>query len=100
MRSANTSMSRKCRRLSCIVWIRLHAYYGLFCKADRFQMLDHFPYAVRICNRQRGQASVEYLLMTIVMCLVLFHGQPSLLSRVLRAIQQSYSFFSYGMSLP
>ena len=49
---------------------------------------------------QRGQASIEYLLIGLALCLVLFHGEPSAMKKILVAIQQNYSHFSYAMSLP
>ena len=49
---------------------------------------------------QRGQASIEYLLIGLVLCLVLFHGEFSAMKKILAAIQQNYSHFSYAMSLP
>ena len=45
-------------------------------------------------------ASIEYLLIGLALCLVLFHGEPSAMKKILVAIQQNYSHFSYAMSLP
>lgn len=52
----------------------------------------------RVC--QRGQASIEYLLIGLALCIVLFHGDPSAMKKILVAIQQNYAHFSYAMSLP
>ena len=48
----------------------------------------------------RGQASIEYVVICLVLVLALFHGDPSPMDRMLSAIQHHYARFTYSMSLP
>ncbi|MGE0310604.1 MAG: hypothetical protein AB7P21_03135 [Lautropia sp.] len=48
----------------------------------------------------RGQAMVEYLLLTALIGLVLVIGQDSPLEMLFRAFQDAWGRFTYAMSMP
>ena len=48
----------------------------------------------------QGQASIEYVVICLVLVLALFHGDPSPMDRMLSAIQLHYARFTFSMSLP
>jgi len=49
---------------------------------------------------QAGAASVEYLVISVLVVLVLINGNPSPLERFFDAMKTAYAKFSYAMSLP
>jgi len=49
---------------------------------------------------QRGQSSIEYLVIFVLVVLVLINGNPSPLERFFDAVKTAYAKFSYAMSLP
>jgi hypothetical protein len=50
--------------------------------------------------RQRGQSTVEYIIITVLVVIVLVNGNPSPLERFFDAIKEAYARFSYAMSQP
>lgn len=56
---------------------------------------------IRTCGAlPQGQASIEYVVICLVLVLALFHGDPSPMDRMLSAIQHHYARFTFSMSLP
>lgn len=51
-------------------------------------------------RRQRGQATVEYAIAAVFVCLVLFTGNPSLLELMLSVLRDSHSASSYAIGSP
>ena len=49
---------------------------------------------------QRGQSTVEYLVITLLVVIVLINGNPSPIERFFDAIKEAYAKFSYAMSQP
>ncbi len=49
---------------------------------------------------QRGQAMTEFVIVATLVMLVLFVGEPSLLERLLAAIQDRYGRFTFAIALP
>lgn len=47
-----------------------------------------------------GQTSIEFLVICTALCVALFSGNPSLLDRMLTAIQEAHAQYTFGMSLP
>lgn len=51
-------------------------------------------------GRQKGQATVEYAIAAVFVCLIVFTGNPSLLELMLSAIRDSHSASSYAIGSP
>jgi len=49
---------------------------------------------------QAGATSIEYLVISVLVVLVLINGNPSPLERFFDAMKTAYAKFSYAMSLP
>jgi Flp pilus assembly pilin Flp len=49
---------------------------------------------------QAGATSVEYLVISVLVVIVLINGNPSPLERFFDAMKTAYAKFSYAMSLP
>lgn len=49
---------------------------------------------------QKGQATVEYAIAAVFVCLILFVGNPSPLELMLSAIRASHSASSYAIGSP
>lgn len=49
---------------------------------------------------QRGQSTIEYLVITLLVVIVLINGNPSPIERFFDAIKEAYAKFSYAMSQP
>jgi hypothetical protein len=49
---------------------------------------------------QRGQSTVEYLIISVLVVIVLINGNPSPVERFFTAIKEAYARFSYAMSQP
>jgi Flp pilus assembly pilin Flp len=53
------------------------------------------------CCAQRGQAAVEYLVVTAVIVLALFaHGDASIASQLSAAFRSLYRAYGFALSLP
>jgi hypothetical protein len=50
--------------------------------------------------KHRGQSTIEYLIVTVLVVLVLINGNPSPYERFFDAIKEAYAKFSYAMSQP
>lgn len=49
---------------------------------------------------QRGQSTIEYIIITLLVVIVLVNGNPSPLERFFTAIKEAYERFSFAMSQP
>ncbi|AMM24617.1 hypothetical protein [Variovorax sp. PAMC 28711] len=58
------------------------------------------PCAAKVRRLQQGQASVEYAIAAVFVCLVLFTGNPSLLELMLSALRDSHSASAYAIGSP
>lgn len=50
--------------------------------------------------RNRGQSTVEYLIISVLLLVVLINGNPSPIERFFDALKTAYLRFSHAMSLP
>jgi hypothetical protein len=50
--------------------------------------------------KQRGQSSVEYLIIGVLVLVVLINGNPSPIERFFDAMKAAYQRFSHSISLP
>ncbi len=51
-------------------------------------------------RRRRGQSTVEYLIISVLVIVLLLNGNPSPVERFFDAIKTAYARFSHAMSLP
>ena len=58
------------------------------------------PHATTRAARVRGQAATESVIVAVLVAMLLFVGEPSLLERLLEAIRQAYAGFSHAIALP
>ncbi len=49
---------------------------------------------------ERGQSTIEYLIISVLVVIVLINGNPSPVERFFTAIKEAYARFSYAMSQP
>jgi hypothetical protein len=54
----------------------------------------------RFDKKSRGQSSVEYLIIGVVLLVLLINGNPSPIERFFDAMKTAYQRFSHSMSLP
>ena len=53
-----------------------------------------------IGRRHRGQSTVEYLIISVLVIVLLINGNPSPIERFFDALKTAYARFSHAMSLP
>ncbi len=53
-----------------------------------------------IKKKTRGQSTVEYLVIGVLMLVLLINGNPSPIERFFDAMKTAYQRFSHAMSLP
>jgi Flp pilus assembly pilin Flp len=53
-----------------------------------------------IKKNHRGQSTIEYLIISVLLLVVLINGNPSPIERFFDALKTAYQRFSHSMSLP
>ena len=53
-----------------------------------------------IRKRHRGQSTVEYLIIGVLLLVLLINGNPSPIERFFDAMKTAYQRFSHSISLP